>query len=164
MSYRRIKFYSLHDMSIGWHLQEVERFFESWEEKISNADINTILELYNIKLFFDADMRLEKWTEPQLQDYREKCSQIPGIIGRYFSAISDANFIAVYKDIERNYVADFWAVLCDYKSYKRISQGAFGGLLEHNESAVWHVLKRNMYILNQRIFGQSSIFCIPINL
>ena len=146
MSHRRIKFYSVHDMSIGWYLKEVEQFFENWEDKVDNADINTILELYNIKQFFDADMRLEKWTEPQLQDYREKCSQIPGIIGRYFSTISDANFIAVYKAIEWNYVDDFWTVLCDYKSYKRISQETFGGLLENNESIVWHVLKRRVLV------------------
>ena len=44
---RGVKFYSEYDMSSGSHLQEAEAFFENWDERISNADINTFLELKN---------------------------------------------------------------------------------------------------------------------
>ena len=49
----RIKFYSAHDLSSGYHLQEVEKVFQKWDEYTQNPDINTVIELYNIKRYFD---------------------------------------------------------------------------------------------------------------
>ena len=40
-------------MSSGWNLQQMESFFQHWDEKISNPSLRTILELYNIKKFID---------------------------------------------------------------------------------------------------------------
>lgn len=52
-----IKFYGVHDLSSGWHLKEIEEFFQHWNEKIHDPDLNTILELYNIKKYMDAGMQ-----------------------------------------------------------------------------------------------------------
>jgi hypothetical protein len=60
-----IKFYGENDMSSGWNLQQMESFFQHWDEKISNPSLGTILELYNIKKFIDSGMRLLDWTDEQ---------------------------------------------------------------------------------------------------
>lgn len=44
-----IKFYGIHDMSSGYYLKETEAVFQNWDNYISSTDINTMLELYNIK-------------------------------------------------------------------------------------------------------------------
>ena len=86
-----IKFYGVHDMSSGLHLQQMESFFQHWDEKVSRPSLSTILELYNIKKFIDSGMRLLDWTDEQFSEYQDRCKNIPQILGRYFSAISDAN-------------------------------------------------------------------------
>ena len=48
----RIKFYSVHDLSFASNMKRVESFFEKWEQNTCSPDINTILELYNIKQYF----------------------------------------------------------------------------------------------------------------
>ena len=45
----RIKFYGGHDMSSGGYLKKIEAFFQDWDECIRKPELNTILELYNIK-------------------------------------------------------------------------------------------------------------------
>lgn len=62
MSSRGIKYYGPNDMSTGWHLHEAEDYFMHWDENIRDLNINTVLELYNIKQLFDAGFKLEHWT------------------------------------------------------------------------------------------------------
>ena len=46
-------------MSSGYYLKETEDGFQNWDNYISGTDINTMLELYNIKKFFDIGARLD---------------------------------------------------------------------------------------------------------
>ena len=135
-----IKFYGVHDMSSGLHLQQMESFFQHWDEKVSRPSLSTILELYNIKKFIDSGMRLLDWTDEQFSEYQDRCKNIPQILGRYFSAISDANLQGICQEVNWTYAADFWQLICDYKVYRRISPEVFKQLLETNENIVWYVL------------------------
>lgn len=147
MKRHRIKFYSVHDMSSAWNLRECEAFFLQWEEHIVNPDINTILELNNIKKYFDMDMRLEQWTDSQFADYKEKCRLIPGIQGKYCNTLSNANLEKVLKTVERNYLDDFWKLVCEYKVFQRIDEEIMASLLNSDDNAVWYIL-RNRTIVN----------------
>ena len=51
----RIKFYSEYDLSFAFHMKRAEMFFQNWEQNIGKPDINTILELYNIRKYFCID-------------------------------------------------------------------------------------------------------------
>lgn len=139
---RNIKFYDKYDMSSGWYLQSAEIFFQHWEENTSKPTINTILELYNIKKYFDADMRLEQWTDTQVAEYKNKCKLIPGILGRFCATISDANLERLYKSVDWDYADDFWEVICDYKVYQRISPETIGKLMDGEENIVWKILQQ----------------------
>ena len=127
-------------MSSGLHLQQMESFFQHWDEKVSRPSLSTILELYNIKKFIDSGMRLLDWTDEQFSEYQDRCKNIPQILGRYFSAISDANLQGICQEVNWTYAADFWQLICDYKVYRRISPEVFKQLLETNENIVWYVL------------------------
>lgn len=127
-------------MSSGWNLQQMESFFQHWDEKISNPSLGTILELYNIKKFIDSGMRLLDWTDEQFSEYQDRCKNIPQILGRYFSTISDANLREVCQKVDWTYATDFWQLICDYKVHQRISPEVFNQILETNENIVWLVL------------------------
>ena len=127
-------------MSSGWHLKEIEEFFQHWNEKIHDPDLNTILELYNIKKYMDAGMQHLDWSDEQFSGYQNQCKIIPQILGRYFSGLCDANLQELYQKVDWDYADDFWQLICDYKVHQRISPEVFKKLLETNENIVWYVL------------------------
>ena len=151
MKHRGIKYYGPNDMSSGWHLREAESFFQNWDEHVCNPSINTILELYNIKQYFDSGMRLEQWNDEQLAEFQSKCKLIPGILGRFCSTITDTNLAMLCKEVDWNYTDDFWALTCDYKVYLRISSASMKALMDNEERVVWHVLEHKVLVTS---FGQ----------
>ena len=121
---------------------KIEVFLDCWEANIRDLNINTVLELYNIKRYFDAGMRLESWSNDKRADYESKCKLIPGILGRFCSTLNDTNFAVVCAGVDRNYVDDFWSVVCDYKVYQRIDSSTLENIMGRDESVVWHVLRK----------------------
>ena len=107
-------------MSSGWHLQQMENFFQHWDEKVSEPSLSTVLELYNIKKFINSGMRLVDWTDEQFSEYQSWCKDIPQILGRYFSGISDANLQELCQKVDRDYADDFWQLICDYKVHQDV--------------------------------------------
>ena len=138
-------------MSSGWYLQEMETFFQQWDEKIHDPDLKAILELYNIKQYLDAGMRLTTWTEEQFTQYQEQCKEIPPILGRYFSKVSNSNLQKLCEQVDMIYLGDFWQLICDYKVYKRISPEVLARVLEAKRYVVWSVLRYKELVLT---FGQ----------
>ena len=49
MDQERIKFYSVSDMSTGWFLHKIEEYFLEQHDSTGPLDINTALEMLNIK-------------------------------------------------------------------------------------------------------------------
>lgn len=149
MGRAEVKFYSEHDLSTGWNLQKAEEILQAWDGN-AEGDINKILCFQNIKLYFDAGIRLKRWDGVTFSLLNEKCKFIPGVVGRFFAEITDANIIDIYKKTEDGYRDDFWRMICEYKVYKRISQETFGKILDE-EDVLWYVLHQKKLILQ---FGQ----------
>ncbi len=147
----RVKFYSVHDLSAGGHLRMAEVVLQNWEENISNPDINTILELYNIKLYFDSGMRLKEWTDEQFLAYKRTCDLIPGILGKFCNTITDSNFSETFGAVQHSYLSDFWALVCDYKIYDRIQSETLKTSMDSRNDVVWHILCQKSLVLQ---FGQ----------
>lgn len=76
-----IKFYGARDMSVGLSLRAAETVFQHWDEYTHTTNINTILELFNIKKIFDIHARLDCWSVEQYEEYIEKCKTLPGVLG-----------------------------------------------------------------------------------
>ena len=138
-----IKFYGIHDMSSGYYLKETEAVFQNWDDYISGTDINTMLELYNIKKFFDIGARLDCWDDEQYGAYHEKSRSIPRILGVFCTTISDDNLIQLYQSTDCTYWDDFWELICVYKVYRRISPAVLEKLLETGGHIVWQILYQN---------------------
>ena len=152
MSSSGIKYYGPNDMSTGWNLREAENFFMHWDENVENLNINTVLELYNIKQFFDAGLKLEYWTDEILAGFRSKCKLIPEILGRFCRSINDTNLELLCKEVNWNYTDDFWSLICEYKVYQRIDADALKQLMDSDERVVWHILKHRILAIS---FGQA---------
>ena len=151
MGTRGIKYYGPNDMSIGWSLSEVEDYFMHWDENVRELNINKVLELYNIKKFFDAKFKLERWTDELLEMFHSKYKLIPGMLGRFCDSINDINFGSLCKEVNCDYIDDFWSLVCDYKVYRYISTNVLKELMDSDEMVVWHILKHKILTIS---FGQ----------
>lgn len=151
MSNSRIKFYSEHDMSAGWYLQKIEKLFNTWEDDKQDRTVNDILELCNVKRYFDANLHLERWGKVTLEDYAQIVKTIPAILGKFCASLSDENFIQVCKEVDCEYASDFWEMVSDYKVYRRISSEVMNSLLDEKNGATWHVLHQRSIVC---YFGQ----------
>ena len=71
------------------------------------ADINEIIELYNIRNAINADIALKSWTQEQCQRYKETVDTFSPVIGKFFSQINDSNFIEIVSTVSVLYMDDF---------------------------------------------------------
>ena len=137
----RIKFYSVSDMSTGWFLHKIEEYFLEQHDSTGPLDINTALEMLNIKKFLDSGARLIQWGTRQVEEYKRKGNKIPQYIGSFCGTLSDANFSEAYSQVEIIYADDFWELVCTYKVYVRISPEVMFQILKNDENAVWLILQ-----------------------
>ena len=66
---RRIKYYSSSDLSSGYHLQQAEPILLQEEKSFTDYDINDVIELYNIGLFFENNIYLKSWDDEKKKIY-----------------------------------------------------------------------------------------------
>ena len=71
----RIVFYSKEDMSAPNNLKKAEELLNSYTGNESFS-INDLLEIYNIKLYFDHDLYFLNWTEEIKSKYKEIVEKI----------------------------------------------------------------------------------------
>lgn len=151
IKHRNIKFYSAQDLNSGHYLKETESVFTNWDEHIKSTDINIILELFNIKKYFDAGLRLKHWSDEQFNAYTEKCKTVSGVLCKFCSIISDDNLTQLYEATDSTYTDDLWELICSYKVYQRITPTVLGQMLNISENIVWEVLSHKELV---KSFGQ----------
>lgn len=117
----RIKFYSPNDMMNGNNLVNSMKIIESYQSGKELTLINDMLELYNIKKYFDNNMYLEEWNSEYISIYENILSLQFNKTAKYFSLISDDNIEHIYSNIEREYIEDFWELFDKFQVYKRIT-------------------------------------------
>lgn len=128
---RRVKFYSVYDLSSGINLKTAEEVFSKFKSEQIEYSINEVIEFYNIIKFIEAGMFLETWNDNYVQNAKKVANKFKIIIGRFVQNICDKNFINLYDEVERLYRADFWELVEKYKVFKNVSETVFEMLLKN---------------------------------
>src|SRR5690606_25792550 len=110
----RVQFYSKEDMAGGYHLSKGEPILRN-ETKSSYTDINEVLELYNLKKYFDNELYLKSWTQQEIENFKQKATEYGKIVGQFFSTISDNNVIELYEQTLHSYIHSFWEIVSNYR-------------------------------------------------
>lgn len=134
----RIEFYSKDDILGGHRLSKAEPILRSAIK--SNYDINDVIELYNIKQYFDNKLYLQSWTQKDIVDFENKIIEYGKIVGLFMSKINDSNFIFYYEQLLRGYINPFWKLVNDHQTYKRISVENFLSILSNKPHKVRDIL------------------------
>lgn len=137
----RVKFYSLNDMMNGRNLKKCENLIKEFEAGKEAQDINDIIELYNVKKYFDNKIFLIDWTANDISHYQKKVRQFLGIVARFFKSITNDNIIALYFDVDNFYKSDFWELIDKFKVYEVITEERFRKMLNISKVSLYDLLK-----------------------
>jgi len=143
--FERVKFYSPNDFTCGYNLEKAEKVIKLFSSENEDYDVNQIIELYNIQLFFDNGGRLKRWDDSEYDALKNSVSLFWGVISRFFNKIDDANILCVLGalDSDSKDINDFWFLFNKYKRYEIVSAAIIEQLLtEHDIFHISFILKR----------------------
>ncbi len=135
----RVKFYSATDLSCRNNLMIAEQVIQRFDGTKVYDDVNEIIELYNIKCFFDHGL-MKSWAAEKEDEYINIVRRFDSQIGKYFSRISDMNFLSVFEAVDITYTENFWYLLDSHKSYKHISPLVFKTSFSSGNFVLYEVL------------------------
>nr|QGT51060.1 hypothetical protein Firmicute1046_1360 [uncultured Firmicutes bacterium] len=164
--FERVKFYSINDLSVCHYINRVESVLNSFIEVTEITNINEIIELYNIWLFFQYKIYSRDWNEEQLANYCKIVNQFPEIIGKFFSKISLNSLNSIFQTIRYDYIEDFWKLISKYKIYEKISNDTFKKITPNERFCLTDVLKYKPLV--EKFSGEivnymkQNIFCAEI--
>ena len=96
--------------------------------------LNDLLELYNIKLHFDNELFLTKWSKSDQEKYNQIIEENWSSLKKRFLKINDQNIEDIVKDLEYRYKDNFWELINKLSIYKNISHSTFSDILENFSS------------------------------
>ncbi|WP_018248785.1 hypothetical protein [Orenia marismortui] len=154
---KRVKFYSINDLACGHYLINGEHLIREYQAGKPVEDINDMIELYNIKKYFDNKIYLSKWTPKDIKNFEDIIRYQFGKVARFLKSINQDDFIIIYNNVERNYKDDFWQLIEKLEVYKNINQNDFQEFMNTSEVPLYGLLK------NKRItyyFGETIRKCM----
>ncbi len=137
----RVVFYSKRDLSSDRNLQNAEAIIENFSSS-KIYEINDILELYQIKLYFDNDLHRPSWSKEIKENYIKIVDTFWDKITSFFIAISDENIVTYYDTIDYQYYDSFWTLISNLNIYKKISQNNLKEITSNNRFHIRQLLKQ----------------------
>lgn len=98
-----VVFYGPNDGASGYELRNAEKVIESFSADTEYTDINKVIELYNIKQYFDNEMYLTSWNESTINRYIGVVKQFNSVIGKFFSRVLGENIYEHFKSLNVHY-------------------------------------------------------------
>jgi hypothetical protein len=143
----RVIFHSREDMAGGHQLQKGEHILRA-DIKSDFSDINDILELYNIKKYIDNELFLKKWSQDDIDSFKEKAKDYGKVVGKFISTINDTNATKYYQDTLRGYVHSFWELINNQNGFKRISKRTFSDILTNEPHLIHEILTHKNLVVH----------------
>ena len=133
MNSNRVIFFSKEDLACGDMLSLAQPILDNFDINTEYDNILDIIELYHIKLYIDADMKLTLWDDELFLSYQNATKQMWSVIHQFFSSTTDENweeYLRYIYDKKIEYSESFWQLLDKCKTYKRINPKTFSKLFD----------------------------------
>lgn len=96
------------------------------QNKTDLSNVNRILELYDIKQFFDKFPKVNGWDEDKYEKYKISSQNVVKEVKAFFDTIGESNLVEVYENCDVTFWDDFWLFFYQFRVYERISKERFG--------------------------------------
>jgi len=142
---RRIIYYSKNDLSIIPNLIAAESIIREFESD-SSHEINDLIELFQIRLFFKNDLYSPKWSNTELANYKKKVDQFWDEIRAFWIKIKNENLVEYFEKVDYEYQESFWLLLVKFNYHKKISPNVLKDVFENSRFNVLDVLKQKKFV------------------
>jgi hypothetical protein len=126
----RVVFYSKEDMSASNNLKRAEELLDNYTSN-ETFSINDLLEIYNIKLYFENDLYFLNWTEEVKSKYNKIIEVNWKLLKERLIKIDDNDIESIIDDLVYDFKKDFWNLLNQLSSFKKISNSKFEEILNN---------------------------------
>lgn len=141
----RIKFYSREDMAGGHQLSKAESLLTNFNAG-SDFGLIDLIEFYNIKLYFDNNLFLTTWDENQKASYKGNVETAYIQLKERILKISDESLEQELTTLDYNYYEDYWSLLNNLNSLKKISDSTLLDVLEKHPRQIRYILKEKKVV------------------
>lgn len=135
----RCVFHSKDDLSAGYNLKKAEELLND-VDIATIFEINNLLELYNIKLYFDNGLFLSSWSELTKKKFKAKINEAWARIKHFWLTITDKDIAAHVGSLEFHYKKSFWELFNYFQIYKKIDNGIFSLILQNHSFQINYIL------------------------
>lgn len=142
---KRVIFYSKEDMAGSSKLRIAESILQNFDSN-KKFDVNDIIELYQIKQYFDNDLYLTDWSNETINNYKEVVERMWGEVRKYWLCINDSNVAELYKQVEFEFRRDFWSLTEQLQHFKQIQPETFSGLINSDNFWIRNVLQQKRMV------------------
>lgn len=134
-SFRRVRFYGVHDMAVGMHMGRVAEVIEKFDDSKALTAAVDAIELHNVLQYIENGLLPHSYSEKQLVNAADLVPKIKGVVAQFFSAVDETSCAAVVAEIDHKYHADLLELLGRNKVYERCNSAvvllALGGTGVH---------------------------------
>lgn len=135
----RVVFYSKEDMSASNNLKRAEELLDNYTSN-ETFSINDLLEIYNIKLYFENDLYFLNWTEEVKSKYNKIIEVNWKLLKERLIKIDDNDIESIIDDLVYDFKKDFWNLLNQLSSFKKISNSKFEEILNNFNHHINYIL------------------------
>jgi hypothetical protein len=136
----RVEFYSKEDLAADHNLELAEKILNAFDSA-EDFDINDIIELYQIKLYFDNDLYLNTWSESDKENYTEIKDEFWIKIKEFCLKISNENILELFIEIEYSYYDSFWDLIDIFQIYKNLNKNILTEISKSPRFNVSYILR-----------------------
>lgn len=142
---KKVVFYSKEDLSAEQNLSIAENILHTLDNR-TFSNINEIIEIYNIKLFFDNDIYLLKWTDIEKENYSQRVKAAWKVAIKFFIEWVTKNSLSKFHLIEFDYTKHFWDILERLKLYNQINKIDFKKTIFKERFFINEILKQKKIV------------------
>ncbi len=142
----RVEYYGKSDLIYGHMFNKSIEIMKTFDER-KKYSINDILEFYNVLLHLQDFVNDERLT-PELRQIvnEENIKKLNATIGKFFSTISNNNFVEIIKQVDFRYRECIWKLVEKYNVYKKISSDVFTEILKNGNVIIERILKNKKLV------------------
>lgn len=133
----RVKYFSKTDLSLSYNLQIAEKVVDLYSNGKQPEDINDYLELYQITLFVDNNICLDKWDDEKQKEIKGYTS----VVAKYLRTITAEEVPNLFSSLEFEYTDVFWEVVDKFNIKGLITKENIKAILTDQPYALKEILQ-----------------------
>ncbi len=135
----RITFHSVNDLTVNQNLKEAEKLLSSLDLS-KNFNANDLIELYNIKLFFENNLYLPSWENETKINFNDLINKSWELNRSYFIKLDNDSILGTIDVLHTSYKSSFWKLLDYFQAYNNISNDVFMLILKDFPNHIYNIL------------------------